>query len=596
MTRAAVHLSDVVLLDNSLAPGQELLADGRTLARDWRVGPSLFLTQFGISSELALKQALLTEGRIMQHAQIGYRDPEKTKRAAQKIYEDSLCERVEIHRFGVCLDWTMALPREEREKSTTGTGLLLKDVEDFVALGATVPVAMHFGDFVLGFPAAVENTKAALAAGSTAIGNLGQYFMFRIPGHDDDVRATRETVRALGLIAAQDEEILVHSNLDDGFAAQFADLTSVLGAALIEKYIVEELVGANLGICYGHHFSDPIKRLAFHVALAQVFETPGTMIYGNTTSYRGSAAQNYASLANYLLADIVGQRRVPTGHAINPVPVLENKRIPDVDEIINAQLFAGRLIEHGEALDDLIDISTSEVMAQHILSGGQQFRDAVLNGLGERGVDLTDAGQLLLALRRIGGRHLEQLFGVGPPDHMAPHQRLPLVRSSLFDELECMANVEIDTICEDDQAKLRAAGLKVLVAATDVHEHGKHLLEKVFRKLGIAIIDGGVTAGPKGLAERASIMCPDMIAVSTYNGISLKFANELTAALSARAIYIPVVFGGRLNEVPASSNTSLPVDVSNHLIDLGIVPCCNVAEAVDILLQHSQSLAHEKNS
>ena len=77
-----------------------------------------------------------------------------------------------------------------------------------------------------GFPAAVENTQAALAAGSTAIGNLGQYFTFRIPGHDDDIEATAQTVRALGLIAAQPVPILVQSNLDDGFAAQFTDLAS----------------------------------------------------------------------------------------------------------------------------------------------------------------------------------------------------------------------------------------------------------------------------------------------------------------------------------------------------------------------------------
>lgn len=221
MTRAAAQLSNVALLDKSLEPGQELLADGQTLARDWQVGSSLFLTHFGISSELAFKRALLTEGRIMQHAQIGFRDLKKTKRATQKIYADTACERVDVHRFGVCLDWTMAMPRSERDKSTCATGLLLNEVEDFVTLCAGVPVAMHFGDFMLGFPAAVENTQAALVAGSTAIGNLGQYFMFRIPGHDDDVRATRETVRALGLIAAQDEDILVHSNLDDGFASQF---------------------------------------------------------------------------------------------------------------------------------------------------------------------------------------------------------------------------------------------------------------------------------------------------------------------------------------------------------------------------------------
>ena len=64
------------------------------------------------------------------------------------------------------------------------------------------------------------------------------------------------------------------------------------------------------------------------------------MIYGNTTSYRGSPQENFASLSAYLCIDIAGQLLKPTGHAINPVPVTENQRIPDVDEVIEAQLFA----------------------------------------------------------------------------------------------------------------------------------------------------------------------------------------------------------------------------------------------------------------
>ena len=60
---------------------------------------------------------------------------------------------------------------------------------------------------------------------------------------------------ALTLLAAQEEEVLVHSNLDDGFAGLFTDLASVLGFVLIEKEIIEGLLGANLSHCWGHHFS-----------------------------------------------------------------------------------------------------------------------------------------------------------------------------------------------------------------------------------------------------------------------------------------------------------------------------------------------------
>ena len=100
---------------------------------------------------------------------------------------------------------------------------MLDGPEDFARITGAAPAAAHFGDFMMGLPGAVENTKAALAAGATAIGNLGQYFTFRLPYWDDDVATTEATLVALGLVAAQDAEILVHSNLDDGFAGLFAD-------------------------------------------------------------------------------------------------------------------------------------------------------------------------------------------------------------------------------------------------------------------------------------------------------------------------------------------------------------------------------------
>jgi hypothetical protein len=56
---------------------------------------------------------------------------------------------------------------------------------------------------VIGTPAAVENTSAALAAGATAIGNLGQYFTFRLLRWHDDVATTATTLTALALGAAQ---------------------------------------------------------------------------------------------------------------------------------------------------------------------------------------------------------------------------------------------------------------------------------------------------------------------------------------------------------------------------------------------------------
>src|ERR1700722_11749556 len=334
------------LVPPTLRPGRELLAEGRALARDWRVGRTPFLEAADVACEADYKRAMAARGRIMQHAHIGFRSVERTVGAIAEVHETCARRGVTGDRFGITLDWSMGYPATDRAGRGRGTGIVLNGPEDFARITCAAAAAAHFGDFMLGLPGALDNTKHALAAGATAIGNLGQYFTFRLPDWDDDIATTEATVTALGLIAAQDVEILVHSNLDDGFAGLFADMSATLGMVLLEKHIVEVLIRARTSHCFGHHFSAPGLRLAFHHALAAITDGPGTMIFGNTVSYRSTPRGNFASLSNYLQADIWALRRHHSGHAINPLPVSENERIPDIEEIIDAQVFAARMVEH----------------------------------------------------------------------------------------------------------------------------------------------------------------------------------------------------------------------------------------------------------
>ena len=103
------------------------------------------------------------EGTLMLHAQIGYRDPEKSRRAWGEIHQAVRQAGGRLDRYGICLDWSMGYPRAERARRPRGTGLILEHAEDFARLTAEAPVAPHFGDFVIGMPAAVENTAAGIA-------------------------------------------------------------------------------------------------------------------------------------------------------------------------------------------------------------------------------------------------------------------------------------------------------------------------------------------------------------------------------------------------------------------------------------------------
>jgi methylmalonyl-CoA mutase cobalamin-binding subunit len=584
-----------ILPETDLPEGAAALAAGRALAREAQVGPCPYLADHGARSEIEVKRRAMAEGRVTLHAQIGWRDPGKTREAWRAIHAATDKAGQAVERYGICLDWSMGYPKAERARFGKGTGLILEEAADFAALTRAAPVAPHFGDFMIGLPAAVENTVAALAAGATTLGNLGQYFTFRMPGWPEDLETTRATVEALALCAAQPVEILIHSNLDDGFAALFHDLACAFGAALLERHLVEELIGGRIGHCYGHTFAEPLSRLAFQRALARGRSAgpdaiPGTMVYGNTTAYREKVPEafNYARLGRYLGLDIAAQRLLPSGHAVNPVPVTEAERIPDVDEVIDAQLFALSLIDadaETEAAELALDLAAADALADRLVAGGTAFRDAVLAGLAGAGLRTDDPLELLLALRRVGPKRLEELYGPGVPDPAAPRGRQPTVVAPPVKELARLAARTVGGLSAAERTRLAAAGLSVCVAATDVHEYGKLLVETALGEAGVRPLDGGVHAEPERLVAQAKEAGASAIAISTYNGIALDYLRAVRRAADDAGLRVPLFVGGKLNQVPAESNSGLPVDVRSELRAAGAVPLDDVESLLRALAE-----------
>ncbi|MFT5114742.1 MAG: methylmalonyl-CoA mutase cobalamin-binding domain/chain [Parasphingorhabdus sp.] len=551
------------------------------------IGPILggcpFLQHQSVSSEYQYKQRQAANGHIMLHGQIGYRSLQQSVRAYREIHEQLGEQGYGIDRYGLCLDWSMGYAEQDRQERARGTGLILGHADEFLELTDSAPVAPHFGDFVMGMPAALENTRNALKAGATSIGNLGQYFTFRLPDYDDDVFITAQTIKAIALCAQQPVPIIVHSNLDDGFAALFSDMTCALGAVMLEQTVVEDLLGGVTGHCFGHTYSEPLTRLAFGIALTKNSKHPGTMIYGNTTSYEAELSGNFASLANYLGVDIMLQRLYPSGHAINPVPVTEAIRIPSIAEVVEAHLFANRMISHSPGMQPLIDVQEAENLAEKILIGGRQFHANVLNGLAQSGIDTGNPFEMLLAMRRIGARKLEKLYG--PGKLIDSEQRQPVVESTTLRDIRRHARSFTSCISAETRQILLDKNLTICTVTTDVHEYGKILLEHVFSDLDIKIVDGGVCTDPDDLAELAHNQGVDVIAISTYNGVALNYIQELKKNLHIKGIsYIPVYIGGKLNQVSDEANSSdLPVDVQPQLEAMGAIPCTDIDEMLSLL-------------
>jgi methylmalonyl-CoA mutase cobalamin-binding subunit len=262
------------------------------------------------------------------------------------------------------------------------------------------------------------------------------------------------------------------------------------------------------------------------------------------------------------------------------VPVTEAERIPDIDKIIDAHRFAIRLVERSEGLVPLIDVGEADRTAARIVAGGERFRDAVLAGLGEGGFDVDDPFMLLLALRRIGARRLEAAFGPGAPLATTPSRRQPIVPAPTIAALEIAAE---KLVASGDPALRRViadARLVACIGATDVHEYGKLLVQEALARLGVSVIDLGVHAEPEALAAAARDSAADLVAISTYNGVALDYVRRLRRAFEGLTPAPAVLIGGRLNQVPADSNSSLPVAVESDLRAEGAVPCAATADLI----------------
>ncbi len=64
----------------------------------------------------------------------------------------------------------------------------------------------------------------------------------------------------------------------------------------------------------------------------------------------------------------------------------------------------------------------------------------------------------------------------------------------------------------------------------------------------------------------------------------MSYLEALEREMGALGLDLPVFVGGRLNQVPEGSNTSLPVDVSEKLAEAGAFVCQDVTDMLERLV------------
>ena len=536
----------------------------RAAAEHTPLGRSAFLRHYEVASELEYKRQAMRDGRIMFHAHVGMNDIDATAAALASIHRELASAGQRLDRAGVALDRRMGLPDALRQQAAAETGPMLAVAGDWDALAEAAPIQPHLGDFMIGQPASLQNTAQALRIGCTTIGNLSQFFTFEAPGWRDPRATARETFRAIALLAEfRAQGVMLHSYLEDGFGALFRRCASVAAWAMLERYIVEELIGARLSHCIGGLTTDPLRRAGWVFALQTIHngDHVGSMIYGDTLSFGRDFEKNRALTAEYLQWDILAQLHCPSGHAVLPLPVTEAIRIPSAQEIIEAQRFGRRVEAGARRLYPHVDFGGAQAFAEEVCRDGRAVYQNALDGLREAGVDLRDPLQLLFVLKQLGAQRFEQLFASDLADS-APLTDMYRLSQSVVDEHRYL--LEDETFCR------RVSGKCFVVASSDVHEHAAGALAQLLGEAGASVIYLGAEQNPSDLLAALERHPADALLLSTHNGMALEYARQLRALLDASAHELPVVIGGVLNQ--KVEDCDLPVPVVDELKALGMSP------------------------
>ena len=538
--------------------GAQLIAEGRNAAPS-PPPPTAFLRAHGAWSEAEYKRRCRDEGRVMYHMHVGLSTWEATEAALVDVHAGLADAGHSVDRFGLALDRAMGVPEAERHRTGKETGPRIAPHE-WRRLGEAAPIQPHLGDYMIGFPAGFRNTLLALSAGVTTIGNVGQYTAYDLLGGSDEILVTEETVRALAAIGAlRRYGALAHSNLEDGSATQASHFGAYVGWAALELYVVEELIGARLAHCFGNTIQGPACRAVVHFALDDLRgrDSIGSMIYGNTVDHRpGDRTHNAAAVTAQLMCDIALQLRRPTGHAVNPVPLTEAERIPTAAEIVEIHLLARDIERDVRASADLRDWARLERLGAAVAEYAMEFRDLALAALVDDGIDVGDAAQVLLALRRTSMADLERRVDLTPSADIA---QLEPWKASHVRDLAARLNA----------AAPRLDGVRVVLAVLEVHDLVRDALARALPTAGAEVILLGADASIDSIVRAAIEEDADAIVVGVYNGNALALGQHLSAGATREHWSGTIYMGGILNQ---DTGEGLPIDARPALDALGV--CC----------------------
>lgn len=378
-------------------------------AAEFQVGKSEWAKESGVKNEVVYKKTRAAAGEIMYHVHFCFSDWDQFNLQTTELKEQLAEHELKLDRFGVSIDPSMALPKELRNDHEKHTALYFSDQSDWDRLASVRCSQVHLGDNMIGSPASFDSCVQALKAGITTMGNISQYFGWDYPEFSDNCARTKETVKAILCMGVhRPDGALIHSNLDDGYGESTENVHELLGMALIEKYIVEDLCGAHLAPSFGDDFHSPYKRLIMLSALKQIYgdDLTGSMLFTNKLGRNhDDSSLNDAHLFDSLLFDMAGQAHYRTGHAVTVMADTGLHEKVTVEEIVRKLALAKEEEKYIGDVVKLISFDEIDEVASVQKDNGKHFASAVLDALSSY-VDVKNPYSLMLAIKTVGVKDL----------------------------------------------------------------------------------------------------------------------------------------------------------------------------------------------
>ena len=568
------------LIPKGIPKGKDVVQEGRNLGKTIELGRSAWCREKDVRCDGDYKQMCAEKGIVTWQIIMGLSSVDEQAEAIKYLYEWGKETGVEVIRCHVIANMRMGLPPEMWDKAPKGTSFMLESLDDYVKIAQAAPIQPVFGDHHICSPASVRNVTNALRAGAGYVGTLSQY-AWDYPYWHDDVAQVVEVVKAIGIMSQKREDNrMVQSYVEDAIPSQFMDLASVVGYARIEKYVVDDLCGANYSTAFGGLSSVESLKLATLLALNDILKADHNVVsfmQGSTIDVTEDFNVNYAIVVPEFIPFVIAEPIYKTGVSLMPVPASEMIRVPTKEEIAEVHKVARLAEARAEDFAKFIDFTYINQMRSLLVNKGNQFFENIKKGLSKLGVDITDPVQVLLAVRRLGAAKLEELFHPGERDSSLPRGISPFASTELMRRTTKLRDETLKKIYSEQLAGA-VRGKWIVVGSTDAHEYGLYVVSGVLDGLGAKVVNGGAELDAEELLDIAAEAATPYIVISTHNGLCLDYGKRLMESAKQRNQPVKVFMGGRLNGIVDGGTE--PIDVSDRLVKLGISPCREMSDLI----------------